>query len=207
MGNIKEIRYDLIALEEELAGESPYKILETVREAHHPDTIEAKIALAWKRGIKVDSDGHLVLGQCVKANELQRELVDYDFVIVLNREVWEDAQFTREQKVALIDHEMCHVAPAVDEDGEPRIDSKNRPVWRLRGHDIEEFTAIIARHGLYKRDLEIFGQQIVQRQSFDAIGRELQPETVEIRGEKIVIPAKASMGTEFIDPFPDGRVM
>jgi hypothetical protein len=201
---VKEVLYELITPDADCPGGNPYPLLAEIREKHHPETLEAKIALAWKKGIKADADGHVILGLCVRAGELQRELVDYDFCIVLNREVWEDAEFTNEQKLALIDHEMCHVARAVDREGEFVIDSKNRAVWRVRGHDIEEFGAIIERHGCYKRDLENFAQKILEKKNWLALAE--QPQTKIIHGESILIPAKASMGTEMIDPFPDGRV-
>src|SRR6185312_8975695 len=103
-----------------------------------------------------------VLGKCVKASDLQRELVDWDFVILLNREVWHDLRFTREQKLALLDHELCHAELARDEDGNAKFDEKGRKVWRTRKHDIEEFQAIVQRHGCYKRDLEKFAETLIK---------------------------------------------
>lgn len=50
----------------------------------------------------------------------------------------------------------CHCAVKLDKDGEPALDSKDRVIYRLRKHDIEEFSEIVARHGCYKRDLEHF---------------------------------------------------
>jgi putative metallopeptidase len=44
------------------------------------------------------------------------------------------------QKVALVDHELCHLK--VDLEGDA-------PVLKIRGHDFEEFTAVIRRHGLW----------------------------------------------------------
>ena len=43
------------------------------------------------------------------------------------------------------------------------IDTKQRPVWRVRGHDVEEFEEIVARHGVWKRDLEKFVEAIAKR--------------------------------------------
>ena len=43
------------------------------------------------------------------------------------------------------------------------IDTKQRPVWRVRGHDVEEFEEIVARHGVWKRDLERFAEAIAKR--------------------------------------------
>jgi hypothetical protein len=161
MGKPKKVLFELIKPDQVFLSGQPYKLLAEIRAEQHFDTADAKIALAWKKGTKPDADGHLVLGCCMRASDLQRELVDYDFVIVLNQEVWEDPEFDRGKKLALLDHEMMHAARSLDADGEPVIDSKNRPVWRVRGHDIEEFTSIIARHGCYKRDLEKFAEALL----------------------------------------------
>ena len=139
----------------------PYKLMAQVRKDWHPDIKEAKIALAWRKGFKADKDGHLTLGKCIKAAELQKEFVDYDFVILLNFEVWNEKEFTKEKKIALLDHELCHCGEALDKEGEPKVDAKGRRVWRIVKHDLEEFHAIVRRHGTYKRDLEHFAEALL----------------------------------------------
>lgn len=153
----KTVNFELI---DDLMSE-PHAILAEMRQFHQ-DIDEARIALAWQVNIKADQDGHLVLGKCVKVGDLQKEFHDYDFVILLNREVWEDPEFIKEKKRALIDHELCHAAGAVDEDG-AKYDDRGRRVFRVRKHDIEEFRAIVHRHGCYKKDLEIFAEALLQR--------------------------------------------
>ena len=161
MGKPKKVLFELITREETFLSGQPYDLLDEVRAENHEDTCAAKIALAWKRDTKPDVDGRLMLGRCVRQSDLARELVDFDFVIVLNREVWEDPEFDRGKKLALLDHEMMHAARVVDGEGEPVIDTKGRAVWRVRGHDIEEFTDVISRRGCYKRDLEKFAEALV----------------------------------------------
>lgn len=161
MGKLKKIVFDLIDPNESPLSE-PYALMKEIRGLHHWDTRDANIALAWRIDTKPDIDGHLVLGKCVKASELQRELVDWDFVIVLNKEVWDDPGFTTDKKKALLDHELCHAEVAFDDEG-PKFDAKGRKLWRIRKHDIEEFQAVIARHGCYKRDLERFAEVLIAR--------------------------------------------
>jgi len=159
----KKINFELIS---EHKNSEPYQILRRVRANFHSDIADARIALAWRKELKADVDGHLILGRCVKASDLQRELVEWDFVVLLNREVWQHLDFTTDRKEALMDHELCHAAPVLDGDGEPKIDEKNRPVWRVRKHDIEEFGEVVERHGCYKRDLEMFAESLLKsRQS------------------------------------------
>lgn len=160
MSKPKKIAFKLIEAEPET---EPYKLMREIRNRFHDDIRGARIALAWRTGLKPDPDGHLILGRCMKASDLQRELVDYDFVILLNREVWTDPLFTEDKKKALLDHELMHADRAVDEEGEPKIDVRNRPVWRTRKHDIEEFQDIVTRHGLYKKDLERFAEALLKK--------------------------------------------
>lgn len=49
-------------------------------------------------------------------------------------------QLRPHQKRALVDHELCH--GRVDLEADP-------PALKIRGHDFEEFTAVIRRHGLW----------------------------------------------------------
>lgn len=164
----KKINFELI---EDLESE-PYRILAEMRRFHE-DTKGAAIALAWCKRLKADQDGILVLGKCVKVSDLYREFAAYDFVILLNREVWEDSEFTKEKKRALVDHELCHAAEALDEEGEPKWDERGRRVFRSRKHEIEEFREIVQRHGCYKRDLELFAEALIKKRKtplFDESG-------------------------------------
>jgi hypothetical protein len=124
MGKPRKLPYQIITPDEVVLAGQPYELLDEVRAEQHFDCVEARIALAWRKGTKPNVDGHLVLGRCVLLNALAREMVPFDYVIVLNREVWEDPEFTREKKLALLDHEMCHTAPALDADGDKVRDTK-----------------------------------------------------------------------------------
>jgi len=140
-----------------------WRLLERVRSVYHKELHDAKIALAWRHRQKADQDGLLVLGRCVKVNELNKQFLGYDFVIVLNREVWDSGAFDEAKQAALLDHELCHAAPAEDKDGNPLLDADDRQVFRTRKHDIEEFHGVILRHGCYKADLERLARILLQK--------------------------------------------
>jgi hypothetical protein len=57
-------------------------------------------------------------------------------VLTVNGVAWEHA--STEQRVALIDHELCHVSP---------------DNWSIMGHDLEEFVSVVRRHGLWQAGL------------------------------------------------------
>lgn len=195
MGKPKKVLFELISKEQVFLSGQPYELLAEIRAENHFDTAEAKIALAWRKGTKPNADGRVVLGRCVKASDLQRELVDYDFVIVLNKEFWEDPEFDRAKKLALLDHELCHAARAVDQDGEPMIDSKQRPVWRVRGHDVEEFEEIVSRHGVWKRDLERFAEAIAKRNKSPLFAGSEAP-AQSSTSDLLIAVAQSAIGTD-----------
>lgn len=151
----KRVSYKLIPKETD-AGKAMYPMLNRLIEQHHSELTNARIALAWNLSWKPDVDGRVTLGKCKKASDLDRELHAYDFVIMLRMEFWQDGSVTDDQRRALLDHELCHAQVRHDRDGEPMRDERGRVVYRTRKHDIEEFSEIVARHGIYKRDLEAF---------------------------------------------------
>lgn len=158
----KAVNFRIIAVSEGQPLPEPYRLLQEVREKFHADTRGARIALAWRYRLNPDKDGHLILGRCCKVSDLHREFADYDFIIVLNQDVWDDPKFDRAKKVALLDHELCHAAPDYEEEsGEHKRDERNRLIFRTRKHDIEEFQDVVSRHGCYKRDLEKFAKALL----------------------------------------------
>lgn len=157
----KEVHHELIE-RDSLVGESMYAVLDSLLAEQHGDRDlgDVRIALAWCTSWKPDADGRLTLGMCKKATDLDRELAPFDFVILLNRDFWQDLRVSGAQRRALLDHELMHAAVKYDESGEPVVDTRGRTVYRVRQHDIEEFADIVRRHGCYKRDLETFAEAL-----------------------------------------------
>ena len=73
----------------------------------------------------------------------------YDFLIDVAEDVWNT--LSTEQKFALIDHKLCHCVVGEKE------------AWAIQGHDIEEFTAIIDRHGLWSDAAKEFAAVVEER--------------------------------------------
>lgn len=159
MSRPKKVSYTLIPIDE-APGPEMYGMLERVREEAHEELLPARVALAWCTSWKADVDSRVILGKCKKASDLDRELHRFDFVILLNAEWWQDAAVKDHMREALLDHELSHAAPKMGEDGEQVEDERGRKVWRTRKHDIEEFSGVVERRGLYKCDLEAFAQAL-----------------------------------------------
>lgn len=145
-------------LERKHAGKTTeaYAIMDKLIEQHHSHLSGAKIAIAWRFGWKANTDGRVTLGQAKKGSDLDREMHDHDFVILLNHEAWNGGSLNEQQRVALIDHELCHCQVAKDSNGETKTDENGRTCYRIRKHDCEDFKEVISRHGLWKPDVEDF---------------------------------------------------
>jgi hypothetical protein len=157
----KPVSYTLIPPDSDI-GKPMYELLYQLVDEHHEELSQShvKIALAWATAWKPDVDGRLMLGKCKKASDLDRELAPYDFVIFLNRWFWQDTRVTKEQRSALLDHELMHAAVAYDENGDMKRDDRGRTVYRVRKHDLEEFSDIVSRHGIWKSDIEAFARAL-----------------------------------------------
>lgn len=70
-----------------------------------------------------------------------------DFLITLDADYVsqiDDASFC-----ALVDHELWHCGQAMDEFGAPKFNRETgAPMYAIRGHDVEEFVAVVRRFGL-----------------------------------------------------------
>lgn len=152
--SIKIVKVKMIPRPDELSPGSPYEILDRIVRDHHEPLHMAHIALVAMFEVKADKDGHLMLGKCKIASDLDREFSEYDIVIFLNSHAW--GELTPAQRDALVDHELMHATPSLDPEGEIKLDSRGRVVYRLRDHDIQEFNDVVKRHGIYLSDLAEF---------------------------------------------------
>lgn len=76
------------------------------------------------------------------------------FLVVLDGEYW--AGSNKRLKTILVFHELCHVKQKTDKYGDPRFDADGMPVYGLRAHDVEEFTAVVARYGAWNEEIAGF---------------------------------------------------
>jgi hypothetical protein len=74
-------------------------------------------------------------------------LMEIDFLITINMEEWNS--MLPPMREALIDHELEHCCRGDD-------DKQGNPTWYTQGHDVEDFAAVIRRHGLWSDGLRRF---------------------------------------------------
>jgi predicted metallopeptidase len=115
----------------------------------HTDLINTKIAYLYKNK-EIKSQGKMVIAFVTKCSGIVKVLSEYDAIMIVSYPTFQ--QLNEDQKIAIIDHALTHLF--VDED------STGAPKLRILAHDVEEFSAIIERHGLYQQDLVRLGQVI-----------------------------------------------
>jgi len=128
---------------------------------HNPDhghLREASIGWLWTNGV-AENRGRRIAGEArmprpagsrwsqMMAEAQLEELFGWvpDFIITIDAElaaIASDAEFC-----ALVEHELYHCGQAVGVFGEPRFTKEGRPVFTMRGHDVEQFVGVVARYG------------------------------------------------------------
>ena len=96
---------------------------------------------------------------------------------------------TNREKLALVDHEFEHVKEAQNKHGETFL--------KMVGHDLEEFSAIVQRHGLWDADLKRFFEEIAQLDLFSDDGAVAQ--LVDAATEKAT-GSNGANDLDFLDP-------
>lgn len=70
-----------------------------------------------------------------------------DFLITFDAENWFESG--EAERLAIFEHELYHCAQAVDAFGMPRFSKMSgKPIFAMRGHDVEEFTGVVRRYGI-----------------------------------------------------------
>lgn len=142
------------------------RIADDLISKHHHALDDVRIEYVF-RSETAKSRGKEIWGQARKIGGLNAYLsqeegpseaaagdVDY-FVIEISEPVWRDLDAG--QRKALVDHELCHCTTELNEDtGDLAL--------KLRHHDVEEFRAVVIRHGLWRPDLSDFSAALPEKQ-------------------------------------------
>lgn len=93
-------------------------------------------------------------GKQMKEVQLEEWFGDIpDFLITIDANIW--MEFTNDQRCAVLEHELYHIRQATDEFGMPRFQSSTgRPMFKIVGHDVEEFIGVAQRYGAYSEELK-----------------------------------------------------
>jgi len=107
-------------------------------------------------GPALKSRGHRCAA-CIRSTNLkERAAGRADLEITIDSEWWDE--HSAEERVALVDHELCHKELAEDSNGGVKRDDLDRPKFRTRYHDYEFgwFEEIGRRHGQNAGEVQQF---------------------------------------------------
>lgn len=108
--------------------------------ALHQELTNAKIAFLFRE--QMEKRGMVRLGVAAKASAKIAYLTSFDFVLDFNWTWW--TKLTPVQRIALVDHELSHCS------------TNDKGNWVVLPHDVEEFSSIVRRWGLWTPDLLTF---------------------------------------------------
>lgn len=149
-------------------------VAEGLVKIHHIHLATAKIAYLMKK-VEYDSKGRvksLTTGRMGKRRAMAKVktapadwncLTGFDFVMTVEEYFWDI--LTLEQQIALVDHELCHCAR--DGDG-----------FYTKDHDVEEFIAVVERHGFWRNELKLMSEALQMKLPFEQ-AKESQPVSVQ----------------------------
>jgi hypothetical protein len=137
--------------------------------AHHPHLKDTRIEYVF-RSQHSSNGGKVVMATARKVTGLNAFLANTnpEFELTNEEEENPEAFFCIEvwsgiwnvmdgaKKAALVDHELCHCGRVETE----TEDGTTRTAIVVLPHDLEEFTAVVERHGLWQEDVEKFIQAI-----------------------------------------------
>lgn len=146
------------------AAEDVRIIAEKIIDKHHPHLQDAKdlIGYYFRDGA---SDW---AGKAKKCTAFERHVTGYMLFVFINQDAWDSLK--HDQRLALVDHELCHFSRKNERiyDEEKKewkdnwLDAEDPGSWGMREHDVEEFSDIIQRHGLWETGIEKFAVAVRQ---------------------------------------------
>jgi hypothetical protein len=113
---------------------------------HHTHLADAKIKYLGREGAW-SVGGKIRWGSAEKCSAKHRHLTGYDFIIIINVDVWGGLE--SKQKVALVDHELSHCG--INDNG-----------WCIWPHDVEDFASVVRRHGLWQEGVRKYAEAAVE---------------------------------------------
>lgn len=160
----------------ERADEKTRSLVQEAMENYHQRLIGQQVTVAVLMAADIDPDSGEVwpalklagypCAATMKVTPLaDRALGREDALLTLDAAKWHS--LNHDEKLALLDHELCHLEFVIDEDGAVRRDDQKRPKLRLRLHDIQigAFREVAERH----RSAALEVQEI--RKSFNERGQ------------------------------------
>lgn len=105
-------------------------------------------------------------GKAKKCTAFERHVTGYMLFVFINAQDW--GHLNPEKRNALVDHELCHFMRTSHRKYDEELqkwteewDRADQPdSWSIRDHDVEEFSQVIQRHGLWDVGIEQFARAV-----------------------------------------------
>lgn len=126
-------------------AESVESIAQGLIANYHPELATARMIFAFvdkasKKG------GRELLGKVQKISGWHEWAMEKDFLVLIPLDKWND--LSEPQRTALVDHLLERCTGEEQEDGSMK--------WMVRDPDVQEFSSILRRHGVWNADLVDF---------------------------------------------------
>ena len=146
-------------------------IAEVLIPKYHQHLIDFQVKLKYVFTNKTSKKGGKeVLGTCRKISGMNAFLSNSEqegepyFVIIISKDVWD--VLPPEKREALVDHELCHAGAEASQKED--TDGEEPPVkLSVKPHDLEEFSCIVRRHGLWQDDIKDFVESAQKKEKQD----------------------------------------
>ena len=124
-------------------------VLSIIRDTikNNPDDLDPNITKAKIISLFVLAKKCDFAGKMEKTSGVWKYLSDYNYVLLLHKPVW--LELSGNQQNALVFHELMHIKTREDKD--------EKISWSIRRHDVEEFTCVVRKHGLWSPQLKVLG--------------------------------------------------
>lgn len=154
-------------------AESVQAVAQSLMATYHPELATARITYLFIDRVPKQG-GRELFGKAVLVSGRWRNITELDFCIEVSLPKWQE--LSDDQRNALVDHLLERCSGEEDEeDGSYK--------WKLRSPDVQEFSSILRRHGIWNETLTGF-VQVAQSLNIADIVREETGQSVDDEEEE-----------------------
>ena len=115
--------------------------------------------------------GGYVVGATVKKTSVKHRILGLaDVELIIDGDEWGDR--SKQEREALIDHELRHIVLEFDETGKAIVDKAGRPIIDMRNHDFQigGFHDVIERHGRAAFEVQLLAEAVTPHLGGEQLG-------------------------------------
>jgi Putative phage metallopeptidase len=156
-------------------AESVQAIAQSLLPTYHPELGTARISYLFIDRVP-KKGGRELYGKAVKVSGRWESLTELDFIVEVSLPKWND--LTEDQRTALVDHLLERCSGEEDEE-------TGEYLWSLRDPDVQEFSTILKRHGIWHEGLTSFVQVAHGLDIASIVEEETGEDVAAVQGESV----------------------